>query len=521
MNSRERYDVKLGILQRLEESDTEEWLKERLTRKLLRYFPEDPIEVIDSFTRHGWTPSDLFHWLIHAPTFKQVNNSWAVNYEHIFLAEKIMIQAGLSRDCAHFLALTQHWVFTIPPVTLEFSVKTLVNLGYGEDVIKSIAIKMPQLFFLLPEHIVYECETATRGRYGLLWNPNLRSRGMQSQPPDDRDLLQSVIATRKNHKKNKDPGPETSEISSHETAEPRDLESTSEPLEQSVSGSAAAVINKPASKKAWRPLKLFNPLKQKTDPPEADEADRQEAVEDEKPDSGETFISLESMDAVESEEHCSVDDDGSRLHVDKIKALINAAKDDPYAWDDFTKSNPWLKQPSSPEYQACIVLLRWAPLYSVGSAGSFREDSDAGLNFRFWKKVLLGKRCREILQISPDVLERRLYVLRRIGRCPLKGPSWIMKPWESLEDAELRFRMNEIDAHGKNPKFKPYINMMLAPSREDFKRRLAYFLKSKMFQRPVYREPDDDSLIYDKDQKPPRVLTSDELKAKLLARKAK
>lgn len=523
MNSREKYDQKLAILQRLEELGAEDWFKERLAKRLLRYFPFDSLDVLNTFARHNWTPSDLFHWLIHAPTFRQADKGWAVMYESIFLAEKVMVQAGLSPESAHYLALTQHWVFTIPPVTLEFSIKTLVNLGYGEDVIKSIANKMPQIFFLVPEHIVHECETATRGHYGLLWNPNLRSKGMQSRPPDDRDLLESVIASRKNHKKIVKPEadyllPARADKSNDNQGIDPDLAQDGRPTLETASAAA------PKLQKAWKPLKLFNPLKDGGVAVKDSKPDEPEIGEDDQEDNSslnQWVLPPGSVAPAEPNEARLEEDDGSRLHIEKIKALINAIDDEPDAWNAFLNNNPWLKQSSAVEYKACAVLLRWIPLHSPGSAGSFRDDTDAGLHFRFWKKVLLNSKYRCILQITPDTLERRLYVLRRIGRCPMKGPSWIMKPWEILGDAELRFRINEIDANGKNPKLRPYINMLLEPKREDFKQRLANFLQSKTYHMPFYSEPDDGGLIYDSDDPPPKFMSSEELKERLLARRKK
>ncbi len=481
--------------------------------------------------------SELYHWLNHAAVFKSQNTQWADSYQHIFFVEEILQQAGLSQNLAHRLVKTQAWVFQIQPVTLQVAVETFVKLGYEEDVIWSIANRMPHLFHLLPQHITEECKNATSRQRGLLWNARLQAY----EPP--KQMTPRFTRSVEPKRKKSVPAPRTKiKDGQSAVAEPEPVYKPEPKVEQYNGPKSEPRANRadvqPTKNvptkmlepypRTLKPLRLFNPLRENPDTAQVaagEEIDAQAGViekdssdaDDEQRGANEWSLPPSSVAPVETVGHSAPNDDGSRLHLDKIEAFVRSEleDDDVDVWKKYLEVNPWLKQPKSVEYQACAVLLRWIMLQSIGSASSYKDDTDAGLRFRFWRKVLLSPKYRGILQIFPEVLERRLYVLRRIDRCPMKGPSWIMKPWETLEDAELRFRLNEIDAHGKNPKFKPYINMLLEPTRESFKKRLQRYLKLKDKKNDLFFELEEEGIIMDDESEPVKYITRTELIARL------
>ncbi|MBD3281914.1 hypothetical protein GF391_04160 [Candidatus Uhrbacteria bacterium] len=512
MHAREKYDRILEIEERLRELGAEEWLVPKLARRVNNIFPDCPLLVINDFYQRNWSMSDLFHWLAHAPKFKERDIYWMHDYIQIFAIEQLLKTCGLSAKTAHSLVLTQAWMFQANMATLELSVTTFVNLGYDEDVIKSIANKMPYLFFLLPEHILHECKEASKKQLGLLWNANLRDY----EPPIPRPI--PVV-----HSPNP-PKPAPKKVVAAKQPHAQAVTNEAQEVQPDMAPASEPEPPKPAREmtelpRTLKPLRLFNPLKDNENAAKAALPDSPVVPteeQEEEPNSGEWFLPPGSVAPVEPRVARATEDDGSRLHIEKIKALVKVASADDIedAWQTFLAANPWLRQSSTVEYKACVVLLRWISLQPPGAVGGSYGESDAGLRFRFWKKVLLDDRYRGILRIFPNILERRLYVLRRIGRCPMKGPSWIMRPWETLEDAELRYRMNEIDAHGKKPNLKPYINMLLEPTRDKFKRRLHRYLESKVVKDEIGTDSFEDGLIMD--DEPVKYITREELKQRLL-----
>ncbi|MFZ6015246.1 MAG: hypothetical protein ACOYUZ_02705 [Patescibacteria group bacterium] len=562
MNAREIYDRKLEIEERLKRLKTEEWMLAKLVNKIHKFFPDNPIAVIDAFCENGWTPSDLYHWLNHAPVFSRSNPNWPNVYPHIFLIEELLQKAGLSRKTAHSLAITQPWMFEMPPLTLQFAVESLVRLGYEEDVIKSIANKMPHIFYLLPDHIVDACRTASEKQLGLLWNPNLRPY-QPPKPPVPRFAPPApTIGLNKKSKKIPKiakaaparqgvPAPDAAGLEKTETADEvlviaghgkesghgalpqKPIEKLRplrffNPLKAALAESEDFNAQSSADKQTHSssdklpPLKLFNPLKTHSVPAKPAPAESIDDIEDEEEDDYIPSAADSIAYSAEADED-GRDDDGNKLKIERIEALIrtlaDAEAENP--WEEFLQNNLWLKQPFSVEYQACTVLLRWIPLNAITTSANFLENGENGPRFRFWKKILLGKRWRGVLQIFPEVLERRLYTLRRIGCDITKRPSWILRPWELLDDAELRFRMNEIDAHGKIPRLKPYISIMLEPKRDDFKRRLYRCTDRQAKREMCFYDDDDESLIFDDESETVKTFTRLDLIAQIAEAKKK
>jgi hypothetical protein len=168
-------------------------------------------------------------------------------------------------------------------------------------------------------------------------------------------------------------------------------------------------------------------------------------------------------------------------------------------------------------------LARWLPIHVQAAPYHLAAKGTPSDRLRFWVKVLTNKKIRKILLVSPQTLEIRLYVLRRIGRNFLKEPQWLLLPWETLSERELRYRVNEIEARGKNAHLKPYIKMLLNPDREQFVKRLDDFVERMRRRKTLYLDDvwdneDSERLIFEDEPDEPQSMTPHELRAKLLAR---
>ncbi len=503
MNHREKYDLLLAVQEHLAKIGAEEWLKRRLASKILRDFPADPIGTINTFTAKGWQPSDIFHWLTNSLTFRKRNPHWADSYFHIFFVEELLQKAGLSYKTAHSLVITQAWIFSIPPVTLELSVSTLVNLGYEEDVIKSIANRMPHIFHLLSEHIVEECERANNERSGLLWNTKQQSSPSQGPPP--------IIEPES-----------TSDTSHNEMAgavipadQEKAMESDGNPAEPEVPKPVKSVIPPKPNKKSLPPLKLFNPVlnpvspKPVQVPPDPDD----------------------EVDPIEEKlfyRPATLDDDHNHnpaiLDLKKIRSMVLASNSDADddVWDKYYAENDWLAHVDSCEYQTCLLINHWVPLNAEVTPIQLAYQTEFGARARFWQAVLLDEKITPVLKVKRDVLELRMYVLRRLVREFLTEPEWLLREWELLDDVELRYRVNEIEARGKKPRLKPYITMLLEPNRGRFMKRLTKYIENRRSWLPSYL-PDIDlpKKSKKKTKLPGKKMSAVELIAKLSADREK
>jgi hypothetical protein len=522
MKPRERYDKMLLIQEHLAKLQTEDWLLKRLARKVLGYFTADPIGTIDTFIDHGWDPSDIYHWLNNSAIYKHNDPFWTDSFHHVFLVEKVLHEAGLSKEVAHSLVLTQAWMFTIPPVTLEFSMKTLVNLGYPEDVIKSIANQMPQLFHMLPEHILYECERATTSQRGLLWNSYLRRDAVEAKPePPPTDPRTGRVRGNVRSK------PAPKKVNNKPAPAPRVAKPLTIPLPRMEIPEQATETESDGPKKL-KPLRTFNPLRE-------DPVSKPTEPPPEEPEEGPTSIfpgalPMPALVTLPKEEPEDEKDLYSLIDLKKFQAIVEAAnpRNADECWEKYLTANPWLQNFNSQEYRACVAILRWVPLNFFPTPQHLTDDSDASRRTRFWKALLLDKDIRALLTTPLMVLEIRFYALRRIGskkdgRNFVKDPRWLLLEWENSSEPELRYRSNEIEARGKKAHLKPYINMLLEPEREKFLKRLNNFIERLDQRDDYYLELDDDgeNIIMEDAEKPAVYITREELKAKLLARRKK
>jgi hypothetical protein len=484
MDKRERYEQLQSIVQYLTEISTEEWLADRLAAKILRCFPDNPLGTLRAFASKGWSPSDIFHWLMHNLSFRKVDPHWTDAFYHIFYIEDMMIEAGLNRSTAHSLALTQAWLFWIPPVRLETAITTLLDMGYDQDVIKSIANQMPHLFHLPKEQLIDECKRASRARKGLLWNSKLELAEIMTVPTDQQTTtpwaktiqqIKIVIQTEK------------PQIAKQRQIKP-------------------AVIPKAYDLRP-RPLKTFKP--------ESKQLVDTEATNDDK-------ACINEVSPVSEE---SVEDTAPALDLKRFQALIESTLSDSETavWSDYLEQNPWLKDKNSAEHQACLTLLRWAPIPIQAIPYHLAAKGDPGKIVRFWQQILTVPKAKAVLLIAPQTLEIRMYALRRVGRNFLKEPEWLLLEWEALNEVELRYRINEIEARGKRADLKPYVKMLLSPDRTQFLKRLDDFVervrrRNELYLDDLWDDKDDERLIFEDEPTKQKPITPNELRAKLLAR---
>jgi len=502
MNYREKYDLLLAVQERLVKAGTEKWMQRRLASALMRHFPSHPLRTFEIFTASGWDSSDIFHWLTHALTFRRQNPNWADSFERIFIIEETLQRAGLSRKTAHSLAITQAWLYTISPEILGLSVQTFVFLGYGEDVIKSIANKMPHIFHLPAKEIIQECETATRARRGLLWNTKLPSPFPQISIQALDQTSDAEQATAKNMETNGSNG-ERAQLLAKQI------------LAQGTAISTGLSEPKPI-KKTLPPLKLFTPTLTLQDAqPLPDGTTKTVEIGAETENTPETIYREPNL--TEEDAHHSL------LDLKILQSIVESAfNGKESAWTKFRAANEWLGYSVSNEYKAFMLFSHWVPLHNQVTPEQLRGETDAGVKARFWQKMLFNSKFKPILQLETQTLELRMYILRRIGREFTEEPEWLLLEWETLNSVELRYRMNEIGAHGKKPHLKPYINMMLVPDRKMFMKRLRNFTTSHRDFLSEFIPDEDIRTDLPKSLRPPgKRLTGDELKTMLLADKKK
>jgi hypothetical protein len=408
MTSPSKDDIVLIITDFLLAQKTEPWMAERLARKLYRIFGYTAVKVTTDFFAKGWDASDLFHWLLNAPTLKKLNPAWAASYDHVFFIEDLLQEAGLSKKTAHSLVITQAWMFNIPPVTLQFSVETLIRLGYREDVIKSIANNMPHLFHMLPEHIVHECDFATTNQRGLLWNAFLRLDGVDVTPapppinPRTGRVRKQTPKPPKATEVNQKPATQVRPESNSVIVAPYSAIAGDE-VRQEVDA-----LPKPAE---LPPLKLFNPLSENA-PPKASEPPPED------PEEGPMSIfpgalpmpSLASMPKENPKDDKAIH---SLLDLKRFQAIVEAAtpEDEDECWEKYLEANPWLTNPRSQEYKVCVAILRWVPLNHFPTSNNLQDDTDAGRRTRFWNAILVKEELRPLLTLQIEVLEIRFLCL--------------------------------------------------------------------------------------------------------------
>ncbi|MDF1497688.1 MAG: hypothetical protein P1P90_06605 [Patescibacteria group bacterium] len=463
MNQRERYGILAEIQERLSELGAEDWYKERLARTIFLHFPDDPIGVINTFHENGWHPSDIYHWLKQSKVLRENNPFWADSYQHVFFLEKMFVNAGLSKTTAHSFALTQPWMFSAPPFTLEFSIKTLIHLGYDEEIIRALANKMRHVFLLLPDHLVDECKRATKNNRGLLSNARLTAYS-----PVKREVYYQ-----KNVGVNK-PKP----VARKADVDVEPLRTPAWPFKQKVIAPPVEIAKRTDGDTGDLPkLKLFNPSANPISPkpPPIPSDDEEDGYGKEK---------IVYRDPTPEDDNTGY----ATLDLKRFKSLLEAAYPDADEdlWDKFYAKHDWMSRVDSCEYQACLLLNNWVPLTSEVTPTLMEYKTDFGVRIRFWRAVLLDEKLSQILRVQGEVLELRMYVLRKIDREFLIEPEWLLREWEILNDVELRYRMNEIEARGKKPNLKPFINMILEPERAIFLERLEKFLASRRRRGPSY-----------------------------------
>lgn len=547
MERREHEARKQEILDYLATLQVEEWMLLRLAGKVERCFNNNPVGALRAFAANGWGPSDIFHWLTHNLTFRKINPHWSDSFYHIFFVEHLLIEAGLSKETAHSMVLTQAWIFWIPPVRLETAVKTFLKLGYDEEIIKHIANQMPHMFHMPATEIIDECKRASIAQRGLLWNTKL-----DNGPPPVRITvapirLKGVLDYRPRAK------PEAPDS-------PKPILTTVEEQQKTAVSTTPEQIPAPVPKqstgtKSLPPLKTFRPemtpeliSKLKSRKPGAKkeavkevrpkaEIHAEEGLSPQNPQPLKTFRPAPNPDIapkpapkkeLKNRAHIGEtepENASPALDMSRIQALIDssAREDDEKAWENYLEQNGWLKDKTSNQYRVCLTLARWMPIHVQAAPYHLEAKGAPSDKLRFWVKILTSKKLKNLLSVAPETVEIRLFVLRRIGRNFLKEPKWLLLPWETLSESELRYRVNEIEARGKNAHLKPYIKMLLNPDREQFVKRLDDFVermrrRNTLYLDDVWVDEDEEHLIFDDDPAEPKSMTPDELRAKLLAR---
>ncbi len=548
MERREHEARKQEILDYLATLQVEEWMLLRLAGKVERCFNNNPVGALRAFAANGWGPSDIFHWLTHNLTFRKINPHWSDSFYHIFFVEHLLIEAGLSKETAHSMVLTQAWIFWIPPVRLETAVKTFLKLGYDEEIIKHIANQMPHMFHMPATEIIDECKRASIAQRGLLWNTKLDNGPPPITIKAPPIRLSARIDCRTPPKT--EPAKKTTVVLNHEAPE-------SEKPPTGDSGMISQVVAEqtdPQPKKL-KPLKTFRPemtpelisklksrkLGAKKEAvqevrPKA-EIHAEEGLSPQNPQPLKTFRPAPNPDiapkpAPKKElknrahiEETEPENASPALDMSRIQALIDssAKEDDEKAWENYLEQNGWLKDKTSNQYRVCLTLARWMPIHVQAAPYHLEAKGAPSDKLRFWVKILTSKKLKNLLSVAPETVEIRLFVLRRIGRNFLKEPKWLLLPWETLSESELRYRVNEIEARGKNAHLKPYIKMLLNPDREQFVKRLDDFVermrrRNTLYLDDVWVDENEEHLIFDDDPAEPKSMTPDELRAKLLAR---
>jgi predicted DCC family thiol-disulfide oxidoreductase YuxK len=551
MERHEHEARKQAILEYLATLPIEEWMLLRLANKVERCFSDNPVGALRAFAENGWGPSDIFHWLTNNLNFRKINPHWSDSFYHIFFVEHLLVETGLSKETAHSMVLTQAWIFWIPPVRLETAVKTFLELGYDEEIIKHIANQMPHMFHMPATEIIDECKRASIAQRGLLWNTKLdngppritiKAAPIQISARIDRRAPLKI-----------EPVNNTAAVVTSTMLEPeKPVSVDSVPAPRVVENRTMQTELLPQNLK---PLKTFRPeltpeliSKLRSSKPGA----KREAVKEVRPKAEiqatedlsplnpqplKTFRPAPNPNIVPKP--APIKEHKNRAHIgetepenatpaldmSRIQALIDssAKEDDDKAWKNYLEQNSWLNDKTSKEYQVCLILARWLPIHVQAAPYHLAAKGTPSDRLRFWVKVLTDKKIRKILLVASQTLEIRLYVLRRVGRNFLKEPYWLLLPWETLSERELRYRINEIEARGKNAHLKPYIKMLLNPDRAQFVKRLDDFVERVRRQKTLFLDElwdneDSERLIFEDEPAEPQSMTPHELRAKLLAR---
>ncbi|GEM_PF-1345237 len=572
------------ILEYLATLQIEEWMILRLASMIEKCFTNNSIKALKAFVANEWSPSDIFHWLTNNLSFHKINPYWSDSFDHIFFMESLLIKTGLSKKIAHSMVITQAWIFWISPVDLETAVKTFLKLGYDEEIIKHIANQMPHMFHMPATEIIDECKRASMAQRGLLWNTKLNTDYQLVKNPTPSfhtretggyrayKILKTSVATKTTsvvEKKKTENAVDKTKVLAEtrtETSRPKKTrfkplktfrpELTPEIIEKIKSSEIKAIIHLAETsrpKKArFKPLKTFRPELT----PEIIEKIRRKKIkaiiylDKETEFENESSVSEDLISTDESSlgvykpnleplpqkpvkkrnsnarsiGKITVDDVAPTLDIKRMQALIesSAKEKEDKAWKKFLEQNGWLKDKASNQYQVCLILARWLPINVLVAPYHLEMKGAQSNKLCFWIKVLKSKKIQKLLLIPPETIEIRLFALRKIGRNFLKEPKWLLLPWETLSECELRYRINEIEARGKKAHLKPYIKMLLEPDRTRFLECVDSFIelierRDTLLLHNLRNKNEEDEPIYDRLENID-IITPAELRIRLLAR---
>jgi|GEM_PF-6017585 len=142
------------------------------------------------------------------------------------------------------------------------------------------------------------------------------------------------------------------------------------------------------------------------------------------------------------------------------------------AWEALKSSVAWMWDLSGTAPAVADLLLTW-----MGQSSLPGEHSSA---FRFMRRVVTEPELQPILRLAPRVIHHRMCVLRKTIGCDFgQAPELLLLAWESFEVNEIKQRVFMLDELGLCAAEKPYVNMLLEPSRVALVARLRRYLESK------------------------------------------
>ncbi|MFZ2804266.1 MAG: hypothetical protein WA001_03510 [Patescibacteria group bacterium] len=392
-----------------------------MTSRFERAFAARAESVLQAFEGSGWSGSDIL-----ALTKNHNHRGWRKDPELLLEAERALVIAGFEATTARDLVITIDR-FTRPHTErIPLAADAFRELGHAND-LEMIARKNPKAFFETPEKIrIWHAAMKITGCDPLAFLGSL-TRYMPSVKP----------------KKAVAPKPLPATETKPEVGDPILFD---EPV---IVETATAVV----------PCEPVPPPV--VAPPLPTVAPEIPVMRNPRP------VRAAQEDA-EEDSHIT----NWRLALRELLGHTQDEDDEPsFDWKAFEKTNGWIWDPAGPGPAALNVLARWLNITNIG-----HQHNDSTL---LLKRIVTDKTLRWLLKLPPEVLHHRLAAMSAI-LCQdfRKKPELLLLAWEKFPPRELRYRVNEINDRGKKAHLKPYIQMLLEPTREKFLGRLNAFLRT-------------------------------------------